>query len=76
MQNLKSLFTLKHNDLHPACKIYKNICSCESSYVSETKQKIDGTQKNLEVFYIALMRPILNEQCNLNLLTLFRNGIT
>ena len=38
--------------------------------------KIDRTQKNLEAFYIALMRPNLNKQCNSNVLTLFRNGIT
>ena len=36
--------------------------------------KIDRTWKNLEAFYIALIRPNLNKQCNLNVLTLFRNG--
>ena len=35
--NLKSLFSLKDKDLLPACKVYKGICSCESTYVSETK---------------------------------------
>ena len=114
-RNLKSLFPLKDKDLHPACKIYKGICSCESTYVGETKRnvevrysehnhpsgksepskhlyqninhvftwsvicsapKIDRTRKNLEAFYIALMRPNLNEQCDSNVLTLFRNGIT
>ena len=114
-RNLKSLFPLKDKDLHPACKIYKGICSCESTYVGETKRnvevrysehnhpsgksepskhlyqninhvftwsvicsapKIDRTRKNLEAFYIALMRSNLNEQCDSNVLTLFRNGIT
>ena len=36
--------------------------------------KVDRTRKNLEAFYIALMRPNLNEQCDSNVLTLFRNG--
>ena len=34
------------------------------------------TRKNLEVFCIALMKPNLNEQCDSNVLTLCRNGIT
>ena len=38
--------------------------------------KIDRTRENLEAFYIALIRPNLNEQCDSNVLTLFRNGIT
>ena len=114
-QNSKYLFPLKDKDLHHACKIYKGICSCESTYVGETKRNVevrysehnhpsgksepskhldqninhvftwsvicsapksDRTQKNLEVSYIALMRPNLNEQCDSNVLTLFRNGIT
>ena len=101
-------------DLHPACKIYKGVSSCESIYVGETKRnveiryleqnhpsgksepskqlyqninhvftwsvicsapKIDRTRKNLEAFYKAPMRPDLNEQCDSNVLTLFRNGI-
>ena len=95
--------------------IYKEICSCKSTYVGETKRNVevryskhshpsgksepskhlhqninhvfnwsvicsapksDRTRKNLEAFYIALMRPNLNEQCDSNVLTLFRNGIT
>ena len=113
-QNLKSLFALKHKDLHPACKIYKGICFCESTYVDEREQnvevrylehnqpsgksksskhlyqninnvctwsvicsvpKIDRTGKNLQVFYIEL-RPNLTEQCDSNVFTLFKNGIT
>ena len=111
-RNVKSLFSLKDKDLHPACKIYKGICSCESTYVGETKRNVevrysehnhpsgksepskhlyqninhvftwsvicsrpksDRTQKKLELFYIALMRPNLNEQCDFSILTLFRN---
>ena len=112
---LKSPFLLKDKDLHLACKIHKGICSCELTYVDETKRKvevrylehnhpsgksepskylyqninhvftwsvvcsapkIDRTRKNLEAFCIGLMRPNLNEQCDSNVLTLFRNGIT
>ena len=101
-RNLKSLFPLEDKDLHPACKIYKGICSCKSTYVGETKQNVEvrysehnhpsgksepskqshqninhvyswsvvcsapkneRTRKNLEAFYIALMRPNFNEQC-------------
>ena len=38
--------------------------------------KSDRRRKNLEAFYIALMKPNLNEQCDSSVLTLFRNGIT
>ena len=41
IQNLKSLFSLKDKDLHHACKIYKGICSCESTYVGETKRNVE-----------------------------------
>ena len=40
-RNLKFLFSLKDKDLHPACKIYKGICSCESTYVGETKRNVE-----------------------------------
>ena len=43
-RNLKSLFPLKDKDLHAACMIYKGICSCELTYVGETK-------RNVEVIY-------------------------
>ena len=94
--------------------MYKDICSCESTYVGESKHnagvrflehnhpsgkpepskhlnqntnhmfnwpvicsalKIDA-KRSLEPFFIAPMQPNLNEQCNSNVLTLFRNGIT
>ena len=114
-RNLISFFSLKDKDLRPACKIYKGICSCESTYVCETRRNVevrysehnhpsgnsepskylyqninhvfswsvicsvpksDRTRKNLEAFYIALMRPNLNKQCDSNILTLLRNGFT
>ena len=34
------------------------------------------TRKNLEVFYIAKMKPDLNEQVQSNILNLFRHGVT
>ena len=37
--------------------------------------KIDRTRKDLEAFYITIMKPNLNEQCNSNLLTHLRNCI-
>ena len=40
-RNLKSLFPLKDKDLHPACKIYKGICSCGLTYVGETKRNVE-----------------------------------
>ena len=40
-QNSKYLFPLKDKDLHHACKIYKGICSCESTYVGETKRNVE-----------------------------------
>ena len=39
--NLKSLFPLKDKDLHLACMIYKGICSCESTYVGESKRNVE-----------------------------------
>ena len=33
-------------------------------------------RKNLEALFIGIMKPSLNEQTNLDRLTLFRNGIT
>ena len=40
-RNLKSLFPLKDKDLHPACKIYGRIYSCESTYVGEIKRNVE-----------------------------------
>ena len=54
--------------------LFTQIWSCEC-YIKCFKI-FDRTQTNLEAFYIALIRPDLNEQCNSNVSTLFRNGIT
>ena len=34
------------------------------------------TRKNIEAFFIAIMRPSLNEQTDSDVLILFRNGVT
>ena len=114
-RNLRSLFPIKDCVLHPACKVYKGVCSCGATYVGETKRNVevrfaehnhpngksepskhivknvthsfnwsilcsaptkDRTRKNLEAFFIALLKPQLNDQVESNLLNLFRNGIT
>ena len=54
-RNLKSLFPLKDKDLHPARKVYKGICSCESSYIGETK-------RNVEVRYSEHNDPSVNSE--------------
>ena len=71
---------LEHN--HPSGKsepskhLHQNINHVFTWSVICSAPKSDRTRKNLEAFYIALMRPNVNEQCNSNVLTLFRNGIT
>ena len=60
----------------PSKHLYQNINHVFTLSVICSAPKIDRTRKNLEAFYIALMRPNLNEQCDSNVLTLFRNGIT
>ena len=40
-RNVKSLFSLKDKDLHPACKIYKGIYSCESTHIGEVKWNVE-----------------------------------
>ena len=55
-RNLKSLFPLKDKDLHSACKIYKGICSCESTYVGETNRnvKVRYSEHNHQNIYIRI----------------------
>ena len=55
---------------------YQNINHKFTWSVICSAPKSDRTRRNLEAFYIALMRPNSNEQCDSNVLTLFRNGIT
>ena len=40
-RNVKPLFALTDKDLHPASKIYKVICSCDSTYAGETKRNVE-----------------------------------
>ena len=70
---------LEHN--HPSGNsktsehFYQNINHVLTWSLICSVPKIDRTRKNLKTFYIALMRPNLNEQCDYNILALFRNGI-
>ena len=38
--------------------------------------KVSCKKKILEVYFIKTLRPILNNQLNSDILTLFRNGVT
>ena len=60
----------------PSKHLYQNINNVFTWLVICCAPKIDRTRKNLEAFYIAVMRPNLNEQCDPNVLTHFRDGIT
>ena len=60
----------------PSNHLYQNINHVFTWPVICSAPKIDRTRKNLEAFYVALMRLNLNEQCDSNVLTLSRNGIT
>ena len=40
-RNVKPLFALTDKDLHPASKIYKVICSCDSTFAGETKRNVE-----------------------------------
>ena len=67
---------------HPSRKsesskyLHQNINHVFNWSVICSAPKSDRTRKNLEAFYIALMKPNLNEQCDSSVLTLFGNGIT
>ena len=71
---------LEHNHLSaksaPSKYLNQNINHMFTWSVICSAPKIDRTRKNLEAFYIAIMRPNLNEQCESNVLTLSRNGIS
>ena len=60
----------------PSKHLHHNINHVFNWSVICSAPKSDRTRKNLEAFYIALMRPNLNEHCDSSALTLFRNGIT
>ena len=114
-KKVKSLFSLKSRNPHPACKVYEGVCSCGSSYIGETKRNVEvrwkehenpsgksepakhlyqnpshsytwrvlmnapqnmRVRRNLEASFVALHRPILNNQLETKKLTLFRYGVT
>ena len=70
----------EHN--HPSGKskqskhLHQNINHVFNWSVICSAPKSNRAWENLEAFYIALMRPNLNEQCDFSVLTLFRSGIT
>ena len=50
--------------------------TCLITLVTCLRGKDKRTSKNLEVFFIPVQKPSVNEQVKLNVLHLFRNGIT
>ena len=40
-KKIRSLFSLKSRNPHPACKIYQGVCSCGSTYIGETKRNVE-----------------------------------
>ena len=40
-RKIRTLFSLKSKNPHPACKIYKGTCSCGSTYIGETKRNVE-----------------------------------
>ena len=53
----------------PSKHLHQNIKHVFTWSVTSSAPKSDTTRKNLKAFYIALMRPNLNEQCDSNVLT-------
>jgi len=43
-KKVKQLFRLKDKNSHPACKIYKDVCSCKKNYIAKRNKmfKLDG----------------------------------
>ena len=39
---MKTVFKLKHEYLHPACKTYHGVYSCGRTYVGETVRNVDS----------------------------------
>ena len=114
-RKMKTLFKLKDPCIHPACKIYKGVCTCGEAYIGETIRNVETRRKEhnipsdksnpskhiyshidhifnwsticnaptnkfkrkiIEAYFIAIMKPTLNDQLDSDLLHLFRNGIT
>ena len=41
-RKIRTLFSLKSKNPHPACKIYQGVCDmCEQSYIGETKRNVE-----------------------------------
>ena len=47
-KKVKTLFSLKSRNPHPACKLYEGSCSCGSSYIGETKRNVEIRWKEHE----------------------------
>ena len=60
----------------PARHLSNNIGHLFAWEILMPAPKDKRTRKNLEAFFIAVQKPSLNEQMKLNVLHLFRNGIT
>ena len=40
-KKVKTLFKVKDKSLHQTCKIFKDICSCDESYIGETIRNVE-----------------------------------
>ena len=40
-KKMKTLFKLKDKGVHPACKIYRGVCSCRKTYIGETIRNVE-----------------------------------
>ena len=41
-RKIRTLFSLKSRNPHPACKIYQGVCNdCSQSYIGETKRNVE-----------------------------------
>ena len=60
----------------PAAHLEQNIDHYFTWRFSCNAPSTARTRKNIEAFFIAIMRPSLNEQTDSDALILFRNGVT
>ena len=37
----QQLFHIKDENMHPVCKVYEGICSCNVNYIGETKRNVE-----------------------------------
>ena len=40
-RKVKTLFRIKDINPHPSCKIYEGVCSCNETYIGETKRNVE-----------------------------------